>query len=378
MSTYFDIIVSGASAPDFDTDIIELEVEENADLPGAISLTLPVSLNEGGDYDTVSDPRLAPLSNIAVVATAADNQQHCLFDGFILAQQVHLDTGTAASTMKAWGQDASWLMNVRELAKEWINVTDGTVANSIFGNYRKNNFTPHRDNLADDGPIHAEDGATLMQRASDAQFLRALARRNGKLFRVYCTDTPGERTGYFAVPNLSAEPVVQLYLNDNTQSNVATLDFSFDIMRPSTVSAYQALFTDRSGDDSGAGGDMTDDGLPVMDQRGLADVATADGAVTALLTTTAADSETLTQRANALLREAGWFVRCSGATDAELLGAILRVGTIVAVNSVGSLFSGNYLVWSVRHRITAQKHEMSFVLVRNALGRAMANGGPRP
>ena len=185
MSTYFDIIVGGASAPDFDADVIELEVEENADLPGAISLTLPVSLNEGGDYDTVSDPRLAPLANIAVVATAADNQQHCLFDGFILAQQVHLDTGTAASTMKVWGQDASWLMNVRELAKEWVNVTDGAVANTIFGNYGKNNFTPHRDNLADDGPIHAEDGATLMQRASDAQFLRALARRNGKLFRVY-------------------------------------------------------------------------------------------------------------------------------------------------------------------------------------------------
>ena len=44
----------------------------------------------------------------------------------------------------------------------------------------------------------------------------------------------------------------------------------------------------------------------------------------------------------------------------------------------GSLFSGNYLVWSVRHRITAERHEMSFVLVRNALGSAAigANGGP--
>ena len=29
-------------------------------------------------------------------------------------------------------------------------------------------------------------------------------------------------------------------------------------MRPSTVSAYQALFSDSSGDDSGAGGDVSD------------------------------------------------------------------------------------------------------------------------
>src|SRR6185437_5962517 len=113
----------------------------------------------------------------------------------------------------------------------------------------------------------------------------------------------------------------------------------------------------------------------VMDDRGLADVATNQGAVAALLTTTAADTETLTQRANATLREAGWFVRCTGTTDTDLLGAILRVGTIVAVNSVGALFSGNYLVWSVRHTITAEKHEMTFVLVRNALGSATAAGG---
>lgn len=372
MTTTFDILVGGASAPDFDNDIVALEVEENADLPGAISLTLPVSLTDSGDYDTPSDPRLAPLSNIAVVATAADNQPQCLFDGYLLAQHLHLDTGTATSTMRAWGQDASWLMNVRELAKEWVDVTDGTVANTIFSTY---NFLPHPDNLNDDGPIHSEDGATLMQRASDAQFLRALARRNGKLFRIFCTDTPGMRTGYFAVPDLRAEPAISLYLNDESQSNVATLDFSFDVMRPSTVSAYQALFSDSSGDGSGAGGDASDDGLPVMEQRGLAAVATADGAVTALLTTTAADAETLTQRANAVLREAGWFVRCSGKTDAELLGAILRVGTIVSVNSVGTLFSGNYFVWSVRHLITAEKHEMSFVLVRNALGSATAAAG---
>ena len=66
MGTLFDIIISGTAASDFDADIVELEVEENADLPGAFSITLPVTAKSSGDYDTVSDPRLAPLSNIAV------------------------------------------------------------------------------------------------------------------------------------------------------------------------------------------------------------------------------------------------------------------------------------------------------------------------
>jgi hypothetical protein len=363
MSTLFDILIGGTSAADFDADLMELEVEENAELPGAFALTLPVATASNGDYDTPSDPRLAPLSNIAITAQASDGQTHCIIDGYVLAQHVHLDTGTSQSTIKVWGQDASWLMNTTEQAKEWVDVTDGAAANSIFGTY---GITPDPSNTDDDSPPHTEDGATLMQRASDAQFLRALARRAGKLFRVYCTDTPGQRTGLFAAPNLSADPVITLVLNDSTAANVNAIDVSLDVMRPSAVNAFQALFTDSDADDAGAGGNFTDDGLPTMSDQDLATVATAP--VTALLTTTAADAGTLTQRANSLLREAGWFVRCEGDTDAGLLGSILRVGDIVALNAAGAIHSGNYLVWSVRHKITAEKHAMHFVLVRNALG----------
>jgi hypothetical protein len=363
MSSLFDIVIGGTSAKDFDAGIVELEVEENADLPGAFSLTLPVATTSTGDYDTVSDSRLAPLSNIAVTAQAADGVTHCLIDGYVLAQQIHLDTGTSNSTIKVWGQDASWLMNAAEQAKEWADVTDGAAANAIFGNY---GITPDPSNLDDDSPAHTEDGATLMQRASDAQFLRALARRSGKLFRVFCTDTPGQRTGFFAAPNLSASPAVTLVLNDEKAANVAALEISLDVMRPSAVNAFQALFTDAAGDTTGAGGNFTDDGLPAMSDQSLS--ALTQGPVTALLTTTAADAGTVTQRANSLLREAGWFVRCEGSTDASLLGSILRAGSVVALNAAGAIHSGNYLVWSVRHHITAEKHEMHFVLVRNAMG----------
>ena len=94
MSSLFDIVIGGTPATDFDADIVELEVEENADLPGAFRSPCRSRLTSTGDYDTVSDPRLAPLSNIAVTAQAADGITHCLIDGYVLAQQIHLDTGT--------------------------------------------------------------------------------------------------------------------------------------------------------------------------------------------------------------------------------------------------------------------------------------------
>jgi hypothetical protein len=52
------------------------------------------------------------------------------------------------------------------------------------------------------------------------------------------------------------------------------------------------------------------------------------------------------------------------------LGVVLRAGSVVSLSGVGSLHSGNYLVWSVHHKITPDVHTMRFVLVRNAVGAA--------
>jgi hypothetical protein len=366
-SSSFTILVGGQAATDLASAMVELEVEENVDMPGAFSLTLPVNTTSSGDYDLINDSRLAPLSNIAITAAASDGQTQCLIDGYVLAQTAHLDTGTAHSTVKVWGQDATWLMNTTEQVKEWADVTDGMAANTIFGNY---GMTPDSSNLDDDSPTHTSDGNTLMQRATDAQFLRRLARRNGKLFRVFCSDTPGQRTGLFAKPSLSGDPATVLTLNDATAATVDSVDISWDVMRPSATVAMEALFTDSSSD--GVGGTTSDSGLALLEARGLSDF--SGTTVTSVLTTVVDDGEELTLRAESVLIEAGWFVRCKGTADANRLGCILRAGTIAQLNAAGSLHSGKYFVWSVRHKITAEKYTMDFILVRNAVGAAPSAG----
>jgi hypothetical protein len=368
MPSSFDLLVGGAAITDFDATLLDLEIEENVDMPGAFRVSLPIKVSAEGDYDTPSDPRFGPMSNIAVTAQAADGQAHCLIDGYILAHEIHLDAAAAASTLKVSGQDASWLMNMSETVREWADVTDAAAANTIFGDY---GFTPDPKNLDDDSPAHTSDTASLMQRASDAQFLRGLARRSGKFFRVFCTDTPGVRVGAFVAPTVDGDPVVTLTLNPSDKANIGPLDVSWDIMRPTSISAQQLLFTDSSGE--AAGGDTTDSGIADLDANGLSDFAAES--VSALLTTQAVDSGTLDQRARSVLREAGWFVRCEGSTDAGRLGAILRAGTVAQVEAAGSLHSGKYLVWSVRHHITANAHEMKFVLMRNAVGAAAPPAG---
>ncbi len=392
MGSGYQIFFNGqAATPDFYNAIATLEVEENMDLPGAIQLRLPVSRTESGDLSYVSDSTLQPMVNIAVVVnpptgassvagaaasavgaltgggSGGDSSAQCIFDGYILSQKLHLESGATNSTLTVWGQDASWLMNLTENVKEWVDVTDADAANSIFGDY---GITPDGGNTDDDSPSHTEAGHTLMQRGSDIQFLRNLARRNGKICRIACADQPGVRTGYFSSPKLDGDPVTTLSITDPTAWTVHSLDVEWDASRPSSVIARQALFTDS--DPDGVTADTSDSGLPALSDQGLADF--SGKPMTVLLTAPVDDAGELTLRAQSLLRESGWFVRCEGESDIVRLGVVLRVGTIVQLDDAGAMSSGKYLVWSVQHAIGPLDHKMKFVLVRNAVGSPPTSG----
>src|SRR5262249_25052919 len=131
------------------------------------------------------------------------------------------------------------------------------------------------------------------------------------------------------------------------------------------------LFNDS--DEDGVGADTTDSGLSLLDAQGLSDF--SGQTMTVLLTAPADDAQELSLRAQSLLREADWFARCQGEADVARLNAILRVGTVVVINGAGSLNSGKYFVWSVRHTITADSHKMKFTLVRNAMGPPPSGAG---
>jgi hypothetical protein len=209
----------------------------------------------------------------------------------------------------------------------------------------------------------------LFQRATDLQFLRGLARRGGKLCRVGCTDTPGARTGYFVVPAVTGQAVATICLVDPTSWTVESLDFDWDVVRPTEADASQVDLTQSS--DSGT--DVTTDasGLAPLDQR---DYPAYLGQPSTLLLTAAADLPELAQRTAAVLAESGFFSRCAGEADADRIGSILRVGDVVTIEGAGSIQSGNWLVWSVRHRYSAESWTMAFTLVRNAMGPAAAAG----
>lgn len=369
MASTFELLFDGAPADDaMRAAISSLLVEENLDLPDAFQLNLAVNRTSDGELDYATDDRLRPFANVAVVATPEGGSQECIFDGYVLSHKLHLDSGITASSLEVWGQDATWLMNLEEKVHEWVDVTDAQVANSIFGDY---GFSPSDANTEDDSPSHTEDGHSLMQRGTDIGFLRSLARRNGKICRVACTDTPGSRTGYFSTASVDGDPVASIVLNAQVGRTVDSLELEWDVSRPTSVRASQAVFDDDSAE--GVSGNTDSSGLDPLGERDLA--AFAGRAMTVMLTAPVDDGGELSFRARSVLREASWFARCEGEAEVARLGRVLRVNTVVQLDGLGSLLSGRYLVWSVRHTITQTSHRMRFVLYRNAIGPAPSGGG---
>jgi hypothetical protein len=367
MAATYHLLFDGRAADEALYDgLSSVEVEESLDLPAAIRLTLPVGRTPAGALTAVAEPRFAPYSNVVLVGDAGAGPV-CLFDGYVLSHAVHLRSGVAGSTVRVWGQDASWLMNLEEKAREWAGVTDADAAATVFGEY---GVTPHPENTRDESSGHPAAGHSLMQRATDIQFLRRLARRTGKVCRVF-SEMPGARVGYFARPKLDAEPKAVVSLNHPVVPTVRSLDLTWDVARPTAVVAQALTFDDASG--RPVRGDAPASDLTPLDERDLATF--ADVPMTAMLTAAVDTAGELALRAKGVLRESGWFVRCEGAAEIGRLGAVLRAGDIVLLDTI-TLHSGKYLVWSVKHTITRDLWQVGFLLVRNAVG-PTPDGGPR-
>jgi hypothetical protein len=368
MTVTVQLSVNGTPVPQaFYSSIESLEVEESLEAPDVLVLRVPVNRTSAGDLQYVGDGTFEPYTGISMVVTPSGQGAQCVFDGYVLSWQLHLDRSSSSSMLDVAAQDASWLMNIDDTVMEWPGQTDGQVANAIFGSY---GFTPADANTDDDSPAHDPDGHSLFQRATDLQFLKGLARRAGKICRVACTDTAGQRTGYFIRPSVDAQPVATISLVDPNAWTVEKLDFDWDVMRPSQVDASQVDLTQAS--DDGAETDTDSSGLTTLAAR---DLPTYSGRSSTQLLTTPADVAELPQRTAAVLTESGFFTRCTGEADADRLGAVLRAGDVVTIEGAGAIHSGNWLVWAVRHRFALDTFKMQFTLVRNGVGSAPAGSG---
>ena len=141
----YQLLLNGTPADaDLYAAVASVEVEESMDLPAALQLTLPVTRTAQGRLQLRRRRAVCAAGQLAIVASAGGasckrarrrgrirgvglgrrrvrRRRNAFSTATCSRTRLHLETGTTNSTLTVWGQDASWLMNLTEKAKNgWM------------------------------------------------------------------------------------------------------------------------------------------------------------------------------------------------------------------------------------------------------------------
>jgi phage protein D len=309
-----------------------------------------------GDFPDLADGSNIDAGKVLAIAAPLNGKNNYLVKGPVTGQKVYFQHGVGGSYVEVEGSDSSIKMARQTQAVIFTDQTDSDAVSQILGN-SKYGFTP---DVASTQAGHFETKHTLVQRGSDLEFVRRLARRNGCLFWVDCDDS-GTETAHFKRPNVSGDAGLNLDINIDT-NNLGELELSWDVERSTSVEASEFNLNDKTVLDGG----VASSPLNTLGSQSLLDITgdTRSGHLHAPVD----DAGDLQARGEGALIEAAWFVRATGKTSVSALNDVLRANTIVKLRGVGSRHSGNYYVAAVRHTIDPSAHTMEFELVRNGWG----------
>ena len=305
------------------------------------------------DISLLADARLGPGSELAIII-ASEDANECLVKGPVFSHEIMLQNGGDNSSVMVKGADNTLKMD-REFKSVISEGTDTEAVTTIVSSY----FDQALDS-EDSSSTHSEDKHTLIQRGTDLQFVRKLARRNG--FKFWLTyDEEGEETPHFKRLDLDSDPVAELIIN-REDFNINSLNISWDSHRPSNAQGIQLDLANKEN----IVGTVTE--APHTLLGATSQQAFATDTVTIDLAAPVDDTGALSARLEAAMIESNFFVNASCQTSMQQLGKSVRVATLVTVTGAGSLHSGTYLVAAVHHKIDESAHTMDIELIRNAVG----------
>jgi hypothetical protein len=366
-------------------DVLMLRIEESISLASTFELQLATKRSDTGVWDYLDDARLALLAKVSIkvgftgsgglsaalgasVGTPGGNDGLiALFDGYVTSVNLDVDSQPGNSRIEVCGMDTSVLMSLEEKIATWQNMSDSEIAQQILGGY---NVAIQADSTA---TVHQQDQTTIVQRASDVQFVRDLAQRNGMEFYFQTDPSTGAVTAYFQAPQLGGKPQPDLSVQFGDQSNLRSFSARLTAQRPLAVkivqidvsqnSANTAQVTDTQLAKLGASDANALVGGPLSSLVNPKDVQ-AQMLVQGPPTSNATEMQTIAQ---AVRDEAGWFIDAQGEINSEAYQAVLRPHRLVLVKGAGNAYSGKYYVTRVEHELKGDgSYTQRFEARRNA------------
>src|SRR5580698_967761 len=339
----FQISFSGAAVEQtFYGDVLMLRVQENTGAANSFQLQMQATLGSDGTWSYLEDTRFALFTPVSIqmgfmaasgLAGALGAAASALgggasggggndglvpvFDGYVTS--VRFDSGSepGSTTIEVSGLDTSVLMSLEEKVAVFKDMSDSDIAQQILSAY---GVTVQADSTA---TVHQDTDTTIIQRTSDARFVRELAQRNGLEFYMETDPTSDDVTAYFQAPQLSGTPQTDLAIQFGDQSNLLHFTAHVTGQRPLAVKISQmdieanspntAQVTDTQLVEIGANDSNTLVGAALGSLVTPADTQ-AQMLILGPPTSDPTEQQTIAQ---AVRDDAGWFIAASGEINSD-------------------------------------------------------------
>ena len=357
------LVGEGTTKKELAGSLLEVEVEEHHELASVFRIRMAIVREEDGLWTFLDQDSAKPWTKLQIKMNVGDREED-LITGYVTQIRVHIDPAEGNSYLELVGMDTSCLMSAEEVIKDWPEKSDSDIAIAIFDKYKLDYAVETVD------IIHTEKMSTIIQRESDIQFLKRLARRNG------CECVIVGKTGYFAKPNLTKTPLPALAAHFGKETNLTSFDATWNALRPTTVECRQI--------------DAAEKQVQVVTlERSAQKLLGKDAAEppphpekkpprTFVRHHVTTGTQETTRLVDAIGDEAQWFIEARGEVDSVEYGDILHARRTVPVKGVGELLSGLYYLTSVKHLYKVDRYTQTFTARRNATTGNLADFGPKP
>jgi hypothetical protein len=331
----------------------EIRIDQAIGMAAEAELILPVSTDEGGVWSGQQDDFVQPFSRVRIEIKVGDGEYIPLIDGPIVANRFELKATPDDSHMALVVHDDSVLLNRDEKVVVFEDMAAHEIAEALISEYGL---------VAEVDSVPASGSALtryVVQRGTNMQLLRQLARQLGMFAYVKPSATPGASIGVFARPSLEPGDLPEILLL-GPDRNVDTFSAEFDALRPLKARAASIAIADK---------EVLTTEIDSTDLAALGDAAVHDvlqQTNMALLSQAREEQADIDAAAQAAVNLSTWAFSARGEVDADLYPGMLMPYQVVSVAGIGGYLSGNYFVSRVTHRLTDISYRQEFALVRNA------------
>lgn len=337
-----------------------IRVEQAIGVAAAAELEVALATDDAGAWSGFDEAYAQPFARVRVEIKVGEAEFVPLIDGPVVGQRFELQAEPDASRLVIVAHDDSVLLDREEKVVVFENQPPARIVSGLLEEPGLSSRVSAQ--LPDAG---AALDRYIVQRGTNMQLLRVLARRFGMFVYVEPGEQPGQSVGVFEAPSAREESLPDLILLGE-ERNIGSFSAEFDALRPLAPKSASVKAIDRQSISAQA---------PAADLAPLGDEAvhTVVSAPATLLAHTREEQSDLDAATLAVANVSSWAYSASGEVDNDLYPAVLRPYRKLRVRGVGPQLSGDYLVARVSHHIDDSGYRQQFSLSRNA--RSAAPGG---